>query len=83
MKIFEVEELSFNITGKADKIIFKNTTDLEQAIKEIDDAQGIYVKTNDGLITSLAHRLIYQRVYDGSLLLCALEEKQETSKGRE
>lgn len=75
MMIFEVEELSLNVTGKADKIIFKNTRDLETAREEIDNARGIYVKTKDGLITSLAHRLIYQRVYDGSLLLCAKEDK--------
>jgi len=79
MKTFEVEEISLGETGKGDKIIFKTTQDLKLARMEIDDGKGIYVRSTDGLITELPHRMIYQKIYDGTVRLCA----RVVSKGDE
>lgn len=78
MKIFEIEEFTFGIAGKTDKIIFKSIRDLDSANEEINNAKGLYVKTKDGLVTALSHRLLYQRIYDGSMLLCAREESEKS-----
>lgn len=80
MKTFEVEEISLGITGKNDRIVFKRVEDLEEARNEIDDAKGIYVKTSDGLIISLSHRLIYQKIYDGTILMCAMDGTGKEAK---
>jgi len=77
IKCFDVEEIFLGEAGKGDKIVFKNTNDLRLARAEIDDGKSIYVKTNDGLITELAHRMVYQKIYDGTIRLCARTVSKE------
>jgi hypothetical protein len=71
MKTFDVEEIFLGEVGKGDRIIFHSIEDLQSARTEIDDGKGIFVRTPDGLITELPHRMIYQKIYDGTIKLSA------------
>ena len=81
MKTFKVEEISLGDVGKGDRIIFKSMQDLVAARKEIDDGKGIFVKTDDGLVTELPYRMIYQKIYDGTIKMSArVEQVKEEDK---
>ena len=70
-KIYEAEEISLGDLGKGNYIIFKTVEDMNNARQEVDDGKGILVTTPDGLTTSFPHRLIYQKIYDGTIRLSA------------
>jgi hypothetical protein len=71
MKTYDIEEINLGDAGKGDRIIFCSIEDLQSARTEIDDGKGIFVRTSDGLITELPHRMIYQKIYDGTIKLSA------------
>lgn len=75
--VYEVEELSLGDKLKGDKIIFKSLKDLEQAYKDIDNGDNIYIKTPDGLITKILNQMINSKVYEGSIILSAKQGKNE------
>jgi hypothetical protein len=80
MKTYDVEELSLGEFGKGNKIVFKTIADLQDARKQIDDGNSIYVKTEDGVITEIPYRMVYQRIYDGTIMMSAMSGTGKEAK---
>lgn len=79
--VYEVEEFSLGDKIKGDKIVFQSLKDLEQAYKRIDNGGDIYLRTPDGLVTKILNQMINVKVYEGSIILCARQQKDETIEG--
>lgn len=80
MKTFEVDEISLGESNKGDRIVFKSIEDLQAAREEVDNGKGLFVMTPDGLITEFPHRMIYQKIYDGTIKLSAKMKMKEAKK---
>lgn len=76
IKTYEVKELSLGEFGKGNKIVFRSVADLQDARKQIDDGNSIYVKTEDNVITEITYRMIYQKIYDGTIMMSAFGGKK-------
>jgi hypothetical protein len=70
-KVYNVMEFSLGDRTLGDRIIFKSLGDMEQAYKDIDNGNDIYVQTEDGLITRLLNQMISSKIYEGSIKLSA------------
>lgn len=77
MEAYEVEDFSLGDKTEGDRIVFKSLKDMEQAYKDIDNGNDIYVKTDDGLITKLLNQMLSTKIYDGSIKLSARAQEGE------
>lgn len=74
MKAYKVERLSLgDKASQGDQIVFQSIDDLREARNDIENGNSIYVKTQDGLITELPYRMIYQKIYDGTIRMSAID----------
>jgi hypothetical protein len=81
MKAYKVEKLCLgDKMSQGDQIVFQSIDDLKEARNDIENGNSIYVKTNDGLITELPYRMIYQKIYDGTIKMSAIDNQQEEKK---
>jgi len=71
---YEVEDFSLGDKVKGDNIVFKSMGDMEQAYKDIDNGNDIYI-VKDGVVTKLLHQMINTKIYDGSIRLSARKVK--------
>lgn len=67
--IYEVDEISIGQQG-GDRIVFKNKEDMEEAYRDVDNGNDIYVM-KDGLITKLLHQMISAKIYEGKIQISA------------
>lgn len=76
MKTFNVEKLSLGdkTLGRGDEIIFKTVEDLQEARTEVENGKDLYVM-QDGVITALPYRMIYQKIYDGTIRMSAVTKE--------
>ena len=81
MKAYKVEKLCLgDKMSQGDQIVFQSIEDLKEARNDIENGNSIYVKTNDGLITELPYRMIYQKIYDGTIKMSAIDRQEEEKK---
>ena len=73
MKEYEVEEFSLGDKQSPDKIIFRSMAELEEAYKDIDNGNDIYI-IKEGIITKLLNKMINMKIYEGSIQLGARKE---------
>ena len=73
---YAVESFSLGDKISADKIVFKSLEDLNEALKDIDNGNDIYL-VKEGEITILPHRMISAKIYEGSITLCARRNKKK------
>jgi hypothetical protein len=74
-KPYEVEDFSIGSKHDTDKIIFKTVEDMEQAYKDIDNGNDIYI-VKEGLVTKFLHQMISAKIYDGTIQLSARQSKE-------
>lgn len=74
--MYEVEDFLIGNKQVGDKIIFKSVRDMEQAYLDIDNGKDIYV-VKDGLVTKFLHQMISSKIYDGTIQLSAIMQKEE------
>ena len=72
---YEVEDFLLGDKTEGDKIIFKSVDDMENAYKDIDNGNDIYI-VKDGIVTKLLHQMISSKIYDGSISLRARKDKK-------
>lgn len=82
MKTFKVEKLSLGDKKQemGDQIVFGSLNDLQEARKQVENGNDIYVKTPDGLITALPFRMITQKIYDGTIRMSAIDTDDTKEK---
>lgn len=74
---YSVVDFSLGDKVNGDKIIFKSVDDMEQAYKDIDNGNDIYI-VKDGIVTKLLHQMINGKIYDGSIRIGAKKKGVET-----
>lgn len=75
VKAFKVEKFNLADKTKADEIVFSSIEDLEQAYRLIDNGKDIYVQ-HEGLITKILNHTLSTKVYDGTMRLSAIANKE-------
>jgi hypothetical protein len=75
-KTYEVEVVSIGDKKEGDKLIFKSVADMEEAYKDIDNGNDIYV-VKEGLVTKLLNQMINSKIYEGSIQISARKKKGE------
>ena len=73
---YDVEDFLIGDKTEGDKIVFKSVQDMEDAYKDIDNGNDIYI-VKDGIVTKLLHQMISSKIYDGTLSLRARKIKKE------
>jgi hypothetical protein len=78
-KVYDVEEFRMGDKTCVDRIVFASVEELEQAYRDLDNGNDIYVRA-DGLITKVLHKIITNKIYEGSLILSALDRPNESKE---
>jgi len=69
-KAYGVENFRFGSESQGDQIVFASIEDMEQAYKDIDNGNDIYIE-KDGIVTKLPQPMLTSRIYDGPIVLSA------------
>jgi hypothetical protein len=80
MKTYKVEKLSLGDKVTGDQILFENMEDLKKARLEVEDGRDLYVMTPDNVVTALPYRMIYQKIYDGTIRMSAKSSGEKEEK---
>jgi len=68
---YDVESFTLGVKDATNKIVFKTIDDMNCAYKDLDNGNDLQIK-KDGVVTKLLHQMIASKVYDGTILFCAL-----------
>jgi len=79
---FKIEEITIGEKQEKDKIVFKSIKDMEEAYRDIDNGNDIYVE-KDGYVTKLLHKMINTKIYEGKIQISARRLDGEQIGGQE
>jgi len=68
---YDVDSFVLGTKDKTNNIVFKTIEDMNSAYKDLDNGNDLQIK-KDGVVTKLLHQMIATKVYDGTILFCAL-----------